>query len=429
MASFSGFQGVRSALSHPHYRRFQFGRFFSQTTTWMYRMTVAWLVWQLTESASWLGIFGFIDHAPALLVSPFAGVLADRYDRMKQLRITQGILLAQAVVLSLCIHFDYVSVAGLACFSLFNAVVNAIQQPATQSIVPNLVPRKDLPTAYGINSLTFNLSRFTGPMVGGFVITTWGTSPAIFGNALGAAIFSLCLATMHEQFTQNIASTKMVRDQNMMRDMRDGVRYLFGHPGLRPLVGIIFFLAFLTFNLIQFLPGFAEGVFKMGAHGLSWMIALIGTGAMIQGAYLAQRGPIAGLASYVIGNIAVVAAALIGLALAENYWLGLVAVFVIGFGNSGNRVGFQTLLQYSVAPHMRGRVASLFGVIWHIGPALGSLAIGALGELFGIRIAFATIGVLALGVFAWATYCKPTMAPALEADGSVDATPPASKAP
>lgn len=412
MGAFSGFSGAASALKNPHYRTFQIGRFFSQTCSWMYRMAVAWMVWKMTHSATWLGIFGFIDHAPAVLVSPFAGAVADRYDRMAQLRITQSLILIQAVVLSLFIAFDFISVGMLAFFSLFNAVVNAIQQPATQSIIPNLVRRADLTHAYGINSLTFNLSRFTGPMIGGFIVTAWGTGPAIFGNAVGAAIFSLCLAVMHEDFNQTLK--KNPRDQHMLRDMRDGVSYIVRHPGLGPLMTTLAGIAFLTFSINQMLPTFADGIYQAGPHGLSWMIAILGIGAMIQGGYLAQRGAISGLTSYVVINILIVGIGFVGLALTDNYWIGLLSVFVIGFSNSANRVGLMTLLQYAVAPNMRGRVASFYGMIWHAGPALGSLAIGVLGDLIGIRYAVALVGILTMAVWAAAAFKQSKIAPALE---------------
>jgi MFS family permease len=412
LSALSGFAGAVSALKNPHYRTFMFGRFFSQTCSWMYRMAVAWMVWKMTGSATWLGIFGFIDHAPAVLISPLAGAIADRYDRMGQLRLTQAMLLTQAVVLSTFIWFDFVNVHALACFSLFNAVVNAIQQPATQSIIPNLVQRKDLTHAYGLNSLAFNLSRFTGPMLGGFIITLWGTGPAIFGNAVGAAIFSTCLAMMHEEFNSTLK--KNPRNQKLIRDMRDGVVYVVNHPGLGPLMFTLAGIAFLNFSINQMLPTFADGIYHAGAHGLSWMIAVLGIGAMIQGAYLAQRGEIKGLSHYVIFHILFVGIGFIGLAATDNYWIGLASVFVIGFANSANRVGLQTLLQYAVAPSMRGRVAALYSMFWHAGPALGSLAIGALGDWLGIQTAIAIVGVLTVAVWAAAAYKQPKIAPYLE---------------
>lgn len=430
MLKSEGLANIARTLGNPHFRTFQIGRTCALITMWMYRMAVAWMVWETTHSATWLGIIGFLDMGPSVVISPIAGALADRVDRMTLLRATQAILMAQAVCLSLLITYDLVGIGILAVLSFTYGVATAIQQPCLHAVVPSLVPKEQLTAAFGINSVLFNLSRFVGPMVAGVIISLWGTGPAIFGNAIGNACFSICLMTMQAVSADIGRKNQRERRHNLLGDMREGFRYAARHPGIGPMLLILILLATLTFPLTQLLPGFADGVFHEGAHGLAWMIALQGIGAVVQSAYLAHRPGIRGLTSYVIVNIFIIGLGFIALTATGDFWFGAAAVFVAGFASAANRVGSLTLLQYATEGDMRGRVSSFYGAIYHGGPALGSLLIGALSDVFGIRLTVGCVGLLALAVWAWTFSIRHRLAPALETAPAEDdgAAPAAARA-
>lgn len=403
---------ITETLRNSTFRLFITGKFMAQVTMWMYRLALSWMVWDMTHSPTWLGIFGFLDYAPVMFVSPIAGVLADRINRMKLLQITQVLLLLHALTLSLLIFFDLMTIELLAAWTVYFGVVSAIQIPASQSVVPNLVTRDTLTSAYGLNSLAMNISRFIGPMLAGFIVTWWGTAEAIFCNVLGLSFFSVCLARMKV----DIREGRIQRGHTMLRDIHDGFRYARRHPGIGPLFVMLIMLSILTFPIIQLMPSFADGIFHAGPKGLSWMIAVFSIGALLQGAYLAQRGAINGLTGYILVNILILGAGFVLLTATDLFWFGLLSIFVVGFATAADKVGALTLVQYSVEGDMRGRVASFYGMIHHGGPAIGSVLLGAMGDWIGIRPTIAIAGVLTIAIFIWAKYHQGTMAPALESE-------------
>ncbi len=403
------------ALRHKHYRTYQGGRFFSHTASWMYKLAVGWIVWKLTESTAWLGIFGLLDQLPALLVMPLAGALTDRFDALKLLRITQWMLLAQGIALAALDAFDLLNLPILIVFTLIHGIISAFQLPANQTILPNLMPREDLTVAYGLNSVAYNIARFIGPMLAGVTISAWGTAPAIFCNAIGALIFALCLLFLQTEFALP-PQQRRSQSHNMIGDIRDGLAYAMAHRGIRPTMVILGCLSVLPYSIELILPSLADGVYKMGAGGLAWMTAILGVGAMVQASLIARRGGVSGLSLYAVQAILWMGAGFCALSFSTNFWLALVFIFVIGFTASATRVSAMTLLQYSVEPHMRGRVASIYGMLTHFGPALGAVFVGALGDRVGLPIIMGLIGVFTLAVWAWAFTRRKDMEQTLEVE-------------
>lgn len=141
MATTGTWSNLTVAFQHEHFRTYMLGRLLSQFATWMYKIAVGWIAWKLTHSAAWLGVFAFLDQAPALLLMPAAGALADRMYNLRFIRITQVLLLGQAILLAVMDYFDWMSLAALIAFTLVYGSINAAQQPAAQAILPNLMPK------------------------------------------------------------------------------------------------------------------------------------------------------------------------------------------------------------------------------------------------------------------------------------------------
>ncbi len=406
---------IAVAFRHKHFRTYQGGRFFAHTAGWMYRIAVGWLVWKLTYSTTWLGIFSILDQIPALLIMPLAGALTDRIDALKMLRITQALLLVQGVALAAFDYFDMLNLPILIAFTLIYGIVSAFQLPANQTILPNLMPRDALTIAYGLNSVMYNIARFVGPGLAGITITAWGTAPAIFCNAIGAAIFAGALTMLRSEFSMPEQKPKQGK-RNVLGDIRDGFVYAMTHRGIRPMVIILFCLSLLPYSIELILPSLADGAFHAGASGLAWMTAILGVGAMVQASLIARRGGVTGLSFYAVGAILWMGLAFCALSFTSNFWLALVFIFIIGFCASATRVSAMTLLQYSIEPHMRGRVASIYGMITHFVPALGALIVGALGDWLGLSFMMGVIGAITLGVWFWAFFRRSIIAEELEAE-------------
>jgi MFS family permease len=383
----------------------------------MYKLAVGWMVWKLTYSTAWLGVFGMLDQAPTLLVMPFAGAMTDRIDALKMLRITQILFLAQGVLLAGFDYFEIINIPILIVFTIMYGILNAFQMPANQAILPNLLPREDLTVAYGLNSVAYNIARLVGPMLAGLTINAWGTAPSICCNAIGAIIFSICLFRLQADF--KIQSQASKRAFNMLGDIRDGVVYTLRHRGIKAVVITVGCLSMLPYSIDLILPSIADGVYEMGSGGLAWMTAILGVGAMVQASLIARRDGVSGLSLYALSAILWMAIAFCALAFTSNFWVALVFVFVIGFSSSATRVSSMTLLQYSVEPHMRGRVASIYGMITHFGPALGAVIVGFLGDRLGLPLVLGCLGFFSLAVWAWAFGRRHDMAQTLEVEAHI----------
>jgi MFS family permease len=403
------------ALRHTNYRNYQTGRFISHTASWMYKLAIGWLVWKMTHSAAWLGIFGFLDQAPALFIMPLAGALTDRIDALKMLRITQILLVVQGILLAFLDFFGFLNLPLLIVLTLVYGIITAFQLPANQTILPNLMPREALTIAYGLNSVFYNVARFTGPMLAGAVISAWGTAPAILCNAIGAILFMCVLIYLGDKIKMP-EKRLQTGNRNMLGEIRDGITYTLKHEGIRPTIFILSALSLFPYTVEMILPSLADGVYHMGAFGLAWMTAILGVGAMLQAALIARRGGVSGLSNYAVQAILWMALAFGTLAYMSNFWLALVCIFVIGFAASATRVSSMTLLQYCVEPNMRGRVASIYGLITHFFPAAGALIVGVLGDRFGLPVIMGVIGVFTLFVWLWAYTRRHDMARALEVE-------------
>jgi MFS family permease len=266
------------------------GDFVSQTGSWLQRVAVGWLTWELTGSATWLGVIAFMDLAPALVVSPIAGAYADRMDRLRFIKLTINLTLLQPVALAVLFYSGAMNIWWLFALSLYHGVINAASLPARLAIVPSLVPRTDLSSAIALNSVIFNLSRFTGPAAAGVIITTAGVGMAFVVNALTFFAFALTLA-MLSIATEPAGEAK----KHILADVAQGFRYMVSHPGIGPLMMLLITSAILARPFIDLLPGFAADVFGRGAEALAWMVSVTGLGAGCGALWLAMRDSIKGL--------------------------------------------------------------------------------------------------------------------------------------
>jgi predicted MFS family arabinose efflux permease len=181
-----------------------------------------------------------------------------------------------------------------------------------------------------------------------------------------------------------------------------GYAYVSAHPGIGPLLLIFSAVTVLARPIVELLPGFADGIFGRGAHGLAWMTSMVGLGAMVGGASMVRRSDTARLVKAAVGSILVLSASALAFALVPSFWIGLVLLFVFGFTNSTSGIGTQTLTQSAVDDAMRGRVMSLYGVIFRGGPAVGALLMGIASEHFGLQAPVAIGAGICLVVAIWA---------------------------
>lgn len=410
IADILGSRLIALPLRNANFGIYSAGSAVSLVGMWMQRIAIGWLTWQLTESGFWLGIVAFADFFPVVLVGPFAGAAADRWDRLRVVKTSQTISLVQATALFALTASGHMNIGLLVGLTAFQGFVVAFNQPARLALVPSLVPQADLGSAVAINSVVFNLARFIGPMFAGLAIVWSGVSAAFAANALSYVVFLVALARIR------LASTAVepAKRRGLGADLSEGIRYTATHPGIASLLVLLIALGIGGRPLNELLPGFAADVFRAGAGGLSILASAIGGGAILGGVWLGHRAHSGGLTWVALGSSLVGALATIAAIATDRLWVAVPAVAVFGFCMSTAGIAIQTLIQLATDRRMRGRVMGLYGLIFRGAPAVGALGAGIASAHFGLRWPVFFGALLVIAVWLWAYLSRERIAAALE---------------
>ena len=406
-----GTGALARALSHRNARLFFGASAVSWTGLWVHRIAVTWLAWDLTRSALWVGVVAFCDLAPAVLFSPIAGAVADRVDRVRLTMLSQAAIAAQAGTIALLLAAGQLGIGLLLVLEVVGGTAASFSQPARQSLMPALVPRSELPAAVACNSLCFNVARFVGPAIAGPLIAAYGVVPAVAFNCFAYVLASATMPLLRVDAAQRRGHAP---SGSLFAETLAGVRYAVRHPGLAPMLGFSAVSSVLLRGVQEILPPFVERLFGRGPDGLALLTASIGVGALASGLWVANRGRVTGAAALAVGAVAAQALSTVGFASTGFFPVAMACGALMGAAGSVHGISVQTLVQSASDPAMRGRVLSLWGMIVRACPACGALALGAAGELFGLRAPTFTAMALALGVAAWGFGRLPRMAAALE---------------
>ena len=410
MAHLGRLDAIKAALRQRNFAWYLYGSAIYLVGIWGQRLTIGWLAWELTGSGTWLGIVAFADLFPTVLLTPIAGVVADRVNRHSMMFITHLLGMLQAFALAILAIAGLLEIWGLVSLTLFLGIVWAFNSAARLSMVPNLMDLKYVPSAVALDSAVFNLARFIGPASAGFLISFYGSGVTFVISGISSVFFLACLW-----------KAKMIRDErgkrgpgNIFVQATEGIRYAARHVGIGPALVLIIALAVGLKPVLELLPGVTGAVYRLGPMGLGGLMGTSAVGATIAAIWLAQRGTATGLTVHVIFSLLLGALGVLGFCASDNYYNGLVCSFFIGAAIVIGGTGTQTLMQNAVDGAMRGRVMSLYGMIYRGGPALGALAMGSAAEFVGFRVALSVGGLVCLAVFFWMLRVRRTMTPTLE---------------
>ncbi len=371
------------ALSNRNYRLYAAGGVVSNVGTWMQRVAQDWLVLVLTGSGTALGITTGLQFLPILLISPYAGLIADRFPKQRLLQVTQLMMAVPALVLGLLAVTGVVETWHVYVLAFVFGLGTAFDAPARQSFVSEMVSADDLSNAVGLNSASFNAARIVGPAIAGLLIAVLGggveaTGWVILLNALsyGAVISALQRLRLDELDTPVPAA----RTKGMIRD---GVRYVRGRPDLMLVLGIVFFTGTFGLNFQMTSALMATEVFGKGAGEYGILGSAMAVGSLT-GALLAARR------TRIRHRLVVGAALTFGVAemvagLAPSFLVFALWVPVLGLSALTMITAANTTMQLTTAPALRGRVLALYMMIFMGGTPLGSPLIGWIGEQFGAR--------------------------------------------
>jgi MFS family permease len=380
------------AFRHRNYRLFFAGQGISLIGTWMQRVAMNWLVYRLTGSAALLGVVNFSGQVPTLLFAPFAGVIADRYDRHRLLIATQGLAMVQAGAIAALVLTDVVAVWHLVLLGFVLGVVNAFDTPIRQSLVVEMIEdREDLGNAIALNSSLVNGARLLGPSVAGLLIATVGEGLCFLLNAVSyvAVIIALLAMTMAPKFTRP-------RNPRLWQAWREGVTYTLESVPIRTVLLLLAVVSLMGMPYATLLPIFAREVLHGGAQTLGFLMAAAGIGALVGALYLAARRTALGLETVIAVSAAIFGLGLLVFSLSRIFWLSFGLMIVSGFGMMVHMAAGNTLVQTLVDDDKRGRVMSLHSMALRGMVPLGSLGAGGLASQIGAPATLALGGLCCL---------------------------------
>ncbi|MET7277430.1 MFS transporter [Kribbella sp. NPDC005582] len=361
-----------------NFRLYATGAIVSNVGTWMQRVAQDWLVLELTHSGTALGIVTGLQFAPALLIGPYAGLVADRFPKRKLLQITQVWMAVAALTLGVLTVTGLVQPWHVFVIAFLFGIGTAFDAPARQAFVVEMVGRDDLSNAVGLNSASFNAARLIGPGLAGLLIHWIGTGPVIIVNGLSyaAVILSLRLMRTSELHTPKVAA----RDKGMIRD---GMRYLWRRPDLMMVLVTVAFAGMFGLNFQLTSALMATEAFHKGAgeYGILGSILAIGSlsGALLAARRVRIRARLVIGAAIAFGLLEVVSAVM------PTYLTFALVLPFVGLASLTMLTTANATMQLSIEPTMRGRVMALYMTVLMGGTTIGSPLIGFVGQELGAR--------------------------------------------
>ncbi len=388
-------QSISRALRSRNYRLFFTGQAISLIGNWMTQTATIWLVYSLTHSAWMLGVVGFASQLPNFLLTPIAGVLVDHWNRHRTILLTQFLAMLQSLALAFLAFTDQIDVWQVMALSVFQGTVNALDMPARQAFVVQMVDRKeDVGNAIALNSSIFSGARLVGPAIAGIVIASLGAGTCFLLDGLSYLAVLAGLLAMKLPPLARGASAQSTG--TLWQKLQEGFHYAFGFPPMRAILSLVALTSLVGMPYLVLVPIFAAQIFHGGATTLGLMMAATGFGALIAAVYLSSRSSVLGLGRLIAIAPTILGVALMTFALSRLLWLSLLAMFFLGMSLMLQRTSSNTLLQTIVEEDKRGRVMSFFLMAFTGMATCGNLLAGGLAQQIGAPLTLFIGGVLSV---------------------------------
>lgn len=345
----------------------------------MQRIAQIWLVYRLTHSAVLLGVVGFTSQIPIFILSPFAGVLADRLNRRRLLIATQTLAMTQAFILAFLVLTDLIAVWHIVTLSIFLGIVDGFDMPTRQAFVIEMVEdREDLANAIALNASLGNSAQLLGPSTAGILIAALGEGPCFFINGLSFLAVILSLLAM------KVTPRKIeIGGSHILEGLKDGASYAFGFVPMRSVLLLVGLVSLVGMPYRILIPIFAKDILHGGPRTLGFLMGGAGVGALIGVMYLASRRSASGLDKWVSLSAGIFGAGLIVFSLSRVFWFSLLLMVLTGFGMIVQFVSSNTVLQTVAEEDKRGRVLGFFAMAVKGMQPFGSLLAGGLASRIG----------------------------------------------
>jgi len=363
------------ALRHRDFRILWTAVVISSVGTWMHIVAQGWLMYQLTNSAFWLGLVGLMRAIPLLGFPLFGGVVADRVQRTRVLYVTQTAAESMAVALAVVTAVGVVQPWHVLLFSFASAAVLAFDGPAREALLPDLIAPADMMSAISLNSWAFNGAMLIGPALAAMLLPSIGIAGMFALNAISFGAVLIALPLLH-------AKGGVVPLGSARHNMAEGLRYVANHPAILALVMMTATVSLLGRSYGQLMPVFARDFLDLDAAGMSFLYTVAGLGTCAVGVVLVFLHDLRLKGRLAIGGALIFAVALLLFAISRSLWFSQIVLFVAGGALIAFSTSVTTLLQRLTPRELRGRVMSVNTIAWQGLEYVGVLVTGTLATVW-----------------------------------------------
>jgi MFS family permease len=382
------------ALRHRDFRLFTIGYFPAETGEYIHFVVQNWLVWELTQSAFFLGLIGFFEFAPRFVFGPIGGVIADRMDRLKLLIVSRIANLLQTLIFAFLVFFDLLQFWHIVILVIFTAVVSSFSTAAQQVLVVSLVPQEGVVSALALHSATHNLTKVIGPSIGGVLLTLIGAGPCLLIQALTIVCMLVALFRMRPPTAPATAAKG-----EWLKDILEGGSYLRQNRRVFATILTTYSNGFFGISYAQFLPYFAQEVLRVGPSGYGLLVSAPGVGAVAISFFLSTHTRLKRMRRLLFGASLIYASAIFLFAISPFMILSVILLAVVGSMQMSYRVLARAIIQEECPDYLLGRAMSLFFLDRGFG-SLGAVVLGSIGAIVPVPVAVAGSALLC-GLISW----------------------------
>lgn len=390
------------ALRHRKFTLLWAGMLISVAGSQMQLWALFWHIRTLSDQPVAVSGVGVARFVPILLLSLFAGLMADRYNRRRLMLTTQSVMMLTALVLAGLTAFGLIRLWHIYLLTALQAAAIAFDTPARQALIPNLLPKADLPSAFSLNSIAMTTGSIVGPALSGVVIAYAGQEFTYLFNAISYLAVIAALIAMGEVPQQAAARLSAARGIDWAA-IRQGIRFILNSPIILSSM-LLDFLATFFSSANTLLPFVAQDILRVGPVEYGWLAGAQSIGGIIAGLALSQRSNLRRQGIILMDAVLVFGAATVIFGLSRWFWLTFLALMLIGAADAVSTILRNTIRQLQTPDALRGRMVSINQIFFMGGPQLGEIEAGVVAQAFGVPAAIITGGlgcILAVGLVGW----------------------------
>lgn len=377
------------ALRIRDFRIYLIGMFVSMCGTWMQAMVLNWLVYDLSKSSFLLGLVGFVTYSPVILFSLFSGVLIDRSNKRHLLVFTQIGFMFLAFVLALLTQFNIITVKYILMISLMTGIVLSLDAPTRQAMVFELVGKEKILNAVALNSISFHSARMVGPALAGILVAIISIAGCFYVNAVSFFAFIIALLLIRPKHAPNHNS-----NNHFFEDLKEGISFIKSNRAYLILIAIVGSISLFGFSYSILLPVFAKNILGLEIKGYGLLMSASGIGSLLGGVMLASINKPKSQTKILVFSLIVFALSLILFSLSTTIIASVIFLVLVGFSSLSALAIINSLIQAMVPNEFRGRIMSIYMLVFIGTIPFGSLLAGSLAHSIGVSQTLLILGII-----------------------------------